>query len=201
MDRRLKERLVGAIVLVVIMIVVVPLFLDGPAHNRVAPRETVSESVDLAPTDRRPHVIQLDAPTPTATAAPGPASERQPTAEVSEPTPGQAAPARPPRSTGAAEKADPGPAERAPVQAAPAVASQASGWAVQVGSFSSEKNARGLVADLRGKQYSAFHVRKNIEGRILFRVLIGPEQNRERAEALARRLRDDGLPTTIVQHP
>src|SRR3989337_176108 len=43
MDRALKERVIGAIALVVIAVLVVPVFLDGPASET----EIVSESVTL----------------------------------------------------------------------------------------------------------------------------------------------------------
>ena len=195
MDRRLKERLVGASVLVVATIVVVPLFLNGPAHHkRSADNGTVVESVSLPAVENRTTVIQLDAPSPTAPARRSPPASadtsRQQAAQVKEEKTLPPAPASP--AAKAAAQA---------VKTPPPVAATDSGWAVQVGSFSSEKNARGLAEDLRGQKYSAFHVRKNIDGRILYRVLIGPERDRGRADALASRLRADGLPTTIVRHP
>ncbi|MEL7450165.1 MAG: hypothetical protein AAFN78_13205, partial [Pseudomonadota bacterium] len=70
MDRPLKERLVGATVLVALMIVVVPLFLDGPAHHQGDTGDTVSEAVSLPPVERRPHVISLDGDSPASTAPP-----------------------------------------------------------------------------------------------------------------------------------
>ncbi|MDZ7770012.1 MAG: hypothetical protein U5K38_13490 [Woeseiaceae bacterium] len=41
MDRPLKERIVGAIVLVVVAVLVVPVFLDGPVDDTEVVTETV----------------------------------------------------------------------------------------------------------------------------------------------------------------
>lgn len=204
MDRELKERLVGASVLVVAMIVVVPLFLNGPAHKRRADNGTVVESVGLPAVESRTHVIQLDAPSPTAPARRSPPASADTSSEQAAQAKEEKTPPPPPaspasggasRSTAAANVATQA------VKSPPPVAATDSGWAVQVGSFRIEKKARGLAEDLRGQKYSAFHVRKNIDGVIFYRVLIGPERDRERADALASRLRADGLPTTIVRHP
>ena len=216
MDRPLKERLVGATVLVALMIVVVPLFLDGPAHHEADSGDTVSEAVSLPPVERPTHVISLDGDAPASTAprvvenstaeqpeppAPAPRSTDQ-QSSADRPAPAvAAAPERevPPRST----PRPPKPAEKPPATApAPAPApTKAEGWAVQVGSFKSEKSARGLAGSLRERDYSAFVARTTIDGQVLYRVRIGPERDRERAEALAQRLRADGQPTTIVRHP
>ena len=42
MDRRLKERITGAVVLVVFVVLVVPVFLDGPSSDAEIITETVS---------------------------------------------------------------------------------------------------------------------------------------------------------------
>ena len=42
-DRALKERIIGAVVLVFVAVLVVPIFLDGPPDNE----ETISTSVTL----------------------------------------------------------------------------------------------------------------------------------------------------------
>src|SRR5690606_33606864 len=62
MDRALKERIVGAVVLVAIVVLVVPVFLDGPAPEG---REMISEPVLLPgqsrePGERRKVVLERD---------------------------------------------------------------------------------------------------------------------------------------------
>ncbi|MEM8982005.1 MAG: SPOR domain-containing protein [Pseudomonadota bacterium] len=81
MDQSTKQRLVGAVVLVVAVLWLVPVFLDGPANET----DTISESVNLpgletTPTEQRR--IDLREPLPSAgTASPSESAE----SAVSEP--------------------------------------------------------------------------------------------------------------------
>ena len=76
-----------------------------------------------------------------------------------------------------------------------------SGWAVQVGSFSSEANAERLAAELKERGYPAFVALSLIDGQSMHRVRVGPEPDRGRAETLAERLRRDGQGGKVVEHP
>jgi DedD protein len=74
-----------------------------------------------------------------------------------------------------------------------------SGWAVQVGSFSERDNAMLLLDKLRSSGFTAFQERSASGGEPVFRVKVGPEQNRERAEALQAKLRNqENLPGIVV---
>jgi DedD protein len=81
------------------------------------------------------------------------------------------------------------------------VPASAQGWVVQLGSFASRANAERLAAELRGRGYSGFVSEYRGAGRVLFRVRVGPEQDRARAEAIAQRLARDGTPGTVAPHP
>ena len=61
----------------------------------------------------------------------------------------------------------------------------AGGWAVQVAALSSGDAAAKLAADLKAKGYSAFVLEHRADGRVFYRVRVGPESKRERADALA----------------
>ncbi len=74
-------------------------------------------------------------------------------------------------------------------------------WAVQVGSFASQENAERLAERLRGKSYKAFVMRNVIDGRVRFRVRVGPVIQRSEAELLATALREDRQPARILSHP
>jgi DedD protein len=63
------------------------------------------------------------------------------------------------------------------------------GWAVQVGSFSERDNAMLLLDQLRSAGFAAFQERANSGGQPVYRVKVGPAQNRARAEALQAKLR------------
>ncbi len=76
-----------------------------------------------------------------------------------------------------------------------------SGWAVQVGSFSKHKNAASLRKELRRAGFPAFEERVVSGGQQIFRVKVGPAENRERAEALQAMLRKQkGLNGIVVSH-
>ncbi len=181
----MKERLLGAAVLVVAAVLVIPMLLDGPD------RDTGQVSQDLklpAPesASARTHVVELD---PTGVAG---AEDPQPVtdAAVADQTP--AAPA-------SAVDLPAAPAAAPQPLAAPAAAQP--GWAVQVGSFTSESNARRLEKLLQESDYPVFVTRNVVQGRVMYRVRVGPEPDRAGAEALAERLQADRQATQIVEHP
>ena len=71
MDRALKERIIGAIVLVAVVVLVVPVFLDGPPNDA----ETVTERVPLpGQADQKLQTVVLDRD--RADPVPTPASDR-----------------------------------------------------------------------------------------------------------------------------
>lgn len=217
MDRALKERIIGAIVLVVFVVLVVPVFLDGPPPDN----EIISEPVPLRGQEQQPvKVIVLERdrtePVPSTTdsqpatdqavdsQAPEPAvvADAEPTREP-EPQ-ADAAPGRSAESTAStAEAKEPAPEpEPRPAPTIPRAASSATGmYAVQLGSFSSAENANRLAADLRQKGFAAFLSKTDSGGQELHRVRIGPQKDRPAAEAMAARLEDAGHSGQVVPHP
>lgn len=135
----------------------------------------------------------------------GPAQTQHETAPRPLPVPERAPPAEAVPRQPEAGKAGDQPQREKPAARQPAAVAvppdPLTAWAVQVGSFSSQENAERLSDELSGKGYRAFVTRLNDKDRILYRVRVGPEQDRERAELLARRLKKDGQPTAIVRHP
>ena len=86
------------------------------------------------------------------------------------------------------------PARPAPV-AAPAAQPAApkplvgvSAWMIQIGSFSNHANADKLVERLRGKSFTTDIEEAKVGGKTVYRVLVGPEVDRQRAEKLLARL-------------
>ena len=76
------------------------------------------------------------------------------------------------------------------------------GWAVQVGSFGQEANAREQAQRLREAGYAAFIERAALDRSEVWRVKIGPEVQRDRAL----RVRDDiqkklDLSGIVIAHP
>ena len=199
MERALKERIIGAVVLVVFVVLVVPIFLDGPPDSG----EVVTERVLLPGQDgAKTQTVVLDRdrtePVPVAStgdeaAQPAPAqSEPEPEAEA--PVIAKQDPVRRP------EKAGPQPEAEKPAEK-PAASSTTGMWAVQLGSFSNKDNAEKLAADLRKQGYAAFLSQLETGSGTLHRVRIGPQKDRESAEAMAARLLKVDIKGQVVPHP
>ena len=199
MDRALKERIIGASVLVLFVVLVVPVFLDGPPDSA----EIVSERVPLpGQEDQEIRTVVLDRdrtqPVPASTAEPVAAAPARADAgnETAEPAP-RPAPERVP----AQPEPDPAP-KTAPAAGANAPTASSTGmWAVQLGSFGNEANAERLAADLRKQGFAAFLSRLNGDSGVLHRVRVGPQKDRESAEAMAERLQKAGHKGQVVPHP
>jgi DedD protein len=206
MERALKERIIGAAVLVALAVVVVPVFLDGPP----AGREVHSERVPLPGQDEQAAqtiVLERNRSEPVpAQAASAPEQESPAPAVVDTP-----APAQEPASTMEPEEvvrksvsaAADTPAEKPEIPPASATASVSSTgmFAVQLGSFSSKENAEKLAAELRRQGFAAFLSQLDTASAQLHRVRIGPQKDRQAAEAMAARLAKAGHEGQVVPHP
>ena len=201
MERALKERIIGAAILVLFVVLVVPIFLDGPPNET----EIVSERVLLPGQDEqttqtvvleRNRTEPVPAASNAATAAPQAATPKSDPAKAE-----KAQEARPV----AEKKPEPTPKVAArkppPVAKTPPAASTTGMWAVQLGSFSNKENAEKLAADLRKQGYAAFLSQLATDSGQLHRVRIGPQKNRESAEAMASRLSKVGHKGQVVPHP
>jgi len=183
MDRALKERIIGATILVLVMVLVVPVFLDGPPSDG----EIISQRVPLpGQADQKTQTIVLNRdrsdPVPTPAPASGPTVRKQ--AETV---------SRPP--------ADPKPAVQVPVTKQTEATSTTGMWVVQLGSFSNQENAERLAADLRKQDFAAFLSRLSTSSGQLHRVRIGPQKDRKSAEAMAEKLRRAGHNGQVLPHP
>ncbi len=202
MERALKERIIGAVVLVVFVVLVVPIFLDGPPDDA----EIVSQSVLLpGQEEQKTQTVVLDRdrtePVPAATQpTPAPAEQTrqepaQPAAQRPEPVVEQREDAPPPVAEPVTE---PEPQRPAPE---PAAASTTGMWAVQLGSFSNKENAERLASDLRRQGYAAFISEVSTSGGQMHRVRIGPQKDRPSAEQMAERLAKVDHVGKVVPHP
>lgn len=202
MERATQERLVGAVILVLAVVAIVPAVLTGPKPPAgPTPRETAMRSleIELVPAPPRQDVMVPEpvAPPPRAQAEAG--TGAVPPAPTALPPAG--APTAPPPATDVPRPAQTVPGAAAqPAPRAPTPDPDAA-WAVQLGAFSSRAAADKLVADLRRRDYPAFIVEYRAEGKVLHRVRVGPEQDRARADALAARLAKDGFKGNVARHP
>ena len=195
MDRSLKERIIGAVVLVVFAVMVVPVFLDGPSTKT----EIITESVTLPGQNgqtRKTQTIVLERdrtePVPVSANTSG-ADDKPAVTYVEKDLPvADKSPATGP------VKSQPKAAENTKLVQA---ISPTGMWAVQLGSFSNQANADRLAADLRKQGFAAFLSQLQTESGSLHRVRIGPQKNREGAEAMAAKLNSAGHKGQVVTHP
>jgi DedD protein len=196
MDRRVKERLLGASILVAIVVLVVPELLSGPkpaaappAPNATAPEPIRNVTVDLA-TSKAPATSEAEppvaAPPPTAGAASGAESD----------SPG--GPAASAQSTATPSTAASPHAAAAPVETPAPSPISAGRWAVQLGSFANRGNADNFVQQLKAQGLAASVSSGGAGQSLRYRVRIGPLADREAADRTAAKLKSLGHVSTIV---
>jgi DedD protein len=199
MELHVRERLVGALVLVAVVVLLVPAILTGRGSAPSEPPAQPTRRVEVPLGDAVPEQEeQVLVPEPLAD-APAPGTPAKSATSGSEPrgdAPRAAAPA--PVAPAPAATRPPDRAEQAPP---PAMVSQTPAWAVQLGAFSNREKAEQLVADLRKRRYAAFLLEYRASGQVLYRVRVGPEQDRARAQEIAARLAKDGFQPVVARHP
>ncbi|HVN98986.1 MAG TPA: SPOR domain-containing protein [Steroidobacteraceae bacterium] len=229
MQQHLKERLTGAVILVLLVALLVPEMFRGRPGGAA---DSHGPSADGAPI--RTYTIDLrDSPTaqPPAVAPPaGAVSEPAPPAPKDAPAPAipsaaapsavTSAPAEPAASTASAPATvapatrAPPPARAAPVPpaapavgapAAPAVAAHArpaaatTAWTVQVASFTRRDFADRMVKQVRAKGFAVHAVGPDDHG--LYRVRSAPTSDRAAALALKEKMRSQGLKPIVNTVP
>ncbi len=210
MDLLLKQRLVGAVVLVALAVIFIPMLLEGPDSNLVPEMAPLPEPRDQGLSEP----LERFAPDAEIPAQP----EQSVVHEAMPATAGQVGPqdtdtggsvplSLPPEpATEPQTTANPGPesAEESTspplATVAPAAMPQASAesstpapgplgsWVVQVGSFSSEQNALRLRDRLRKEQFATQVERVVVDAKPHFRVRVGPYLERAEAEQQQKKL-------------
>ncbi|TKR33924.1 sporulation protein [Luteimonas gilva] len=201
MEPALKQRLWGAVILIALAVIFLPMLIQGPApdsgvadvpltmpnapagqyETRELPLVTPAEApeggaVGMTPSSASPDAADPARPQPATTA---PAA----TASASQPVPlgegGVSAPAALPAEA-------PAPAASLPAPAA------GGDYAVNLGSFASAANAEGAVRALKQAKLPAYSEPATVNGRSGYRIRVGPYATRPDAEAA--RLRAQELP-------
>lgn len=224
MEKHVKERLVGAAVLMAAAIIIIPEMLSGPDRNTdESGQRTGAETslktytIDLnqppgssvaakAVDDRAPPPEQVapqsasgDAETPRST------NQAKPEAEDAQ-KPASDAPSSPAPTVAAAPRIEsPSPARMTAQSQTPALASRPSAptsgaWAVQLGSFAKQATAERFANELRGEGHSAFVMPVRSGAATLYRVRVGPMPDRAAAEAALRTLKAKASGAAVVAH-
>jgi len=214
-DNLVKQRVIGAVVLVALAVIFIPMLLESPEEELgplgsnlpERPEMTVRDRVEPLtlpepPPESEPAQVVLE-PLPAddaaaGTAEPGEASQPPSGAQTSSQTPpaASATPSIPTEEPAASRPAvsEP-PVASAPPTSPPAAAKQTpeaakplSGWVVQLAALSSKDNAMALRERLRGLGYTAFVEETTAAQGTQFRVRVGPELERANADNLRTRL-------------
>ena len=230
MEERLKQRLVGAIVLVSLAVVFVPILFDAPRelNEEISPapvaeiperprdgfESPAGNTVEAPETPRLDAEMERErnrqASIPAASEAAGPDSvSTSSVTTVSISLPGASEPPAPAsRSDPSPERSSPAPATGPPddasgrKQAVEAPAATSGGWMVQLGSFRKPENALALRKRLQAGGYPAFVESGPSAQGAVSRVFVGPIPGHEQAKDSAEKLRREmALEGIVVPYP
>lgn len=202
MQRRLKERLIGAAVLVMLAVIFIPMLLDNSGQfdseitgSNIPDRpegEFTSRIVSLDNVKSDTH--EADSPTPPIPVKQAPAVNAI-TKVPFEENPGQPS-MQDQILKPNVEKPNP------PQVVLPREEFGVTAWVVQLGSFANEENANKLNEKLRKQGFTAFVEPVKRKSKIRYRVRVGPELLRSDAEALQKKLKEKvELDSLVIKYP
>ncbi|WP_313173785.1 SPOR domain-containing protein [Stenotrophomonas sp.] len=174
METPLKQRLIGAIVLVALAVIFLPMLVKGPAPDSGV--QDVPLSAPAAPAEGQFETRELPLVAP---GAPAGGAVGMPAAQP---------------ETGVASAVEP------PANGLPA-ATAAGNYAVNFGAYGSEADADAVIAHLKKSNLPGFRQADTINGRQAWRVRIGPYADRAQAELVrleAGKVRNDVNAQVVV---
>ncbi len=207
MDSALKQRLLGAAVLIGLAIIFVPMFLSN------SPQQPDSTTLNLdipPPAEHKFETRTLPVASPTA---PAPASatddpnkivtvdtnatpkvDAHPEDQTSTPPPAPVAIASTPKPT------PPAPPKPAVTDTPPMVASSGGRFAVNLGIYADQGHANALVANVKKLGFPAYVESTDYQGKSAMRVRVGPFADRAAAEAARLKIKqsEPKVPSSVV---
>ncbi|QQE87531.1 SPOR domain-containing protein [Azotobacter chroococcum] len=181
LDKRLKQRMIGALVLLALAVIFLPMLFTREDEVRQVvveappmPKAPPAPRVEVEPVAVPEPVILPEGPPPSTAVASTPATPAVPAASTSTRDKTQAAnPAPPPAQAKVAE------ASRLDANSLPA------SWSIQLASLSNSANAQALQKTLRSQGYNAYI--RHVDG--MNRVYVGPVIERSEANRLRDQLK------------
>jgi DedD protein len=168
LETRLKHRLIGVSVVVVLTVIFLPELLRPAAERRARevqmeiPAPPVHTFKPLEPIPASEPVAEAPGPISTAfSESQAPSEDRKQDETVTAPAP-----------------------EEPSTQTTTVTPPELQSWVVQVGSFASQPNALSLRDRLRESGFTTFMEPAQVNGRTLYRVRVGPELERAEAERI-----------------
>jgi len=223
---QLKQRLIGAAVLLALGVIFIPIILDGTGNPVLREIPSIPQTLDAvdprtlvvpsAPQlqEHLPQVIQKATPpentqpattattpaTQTASSKPEGSAEAPPESPPTKKPPAKKVPAKKP----AARTQPPAKSEKLSSTALATAASpgKLSAWTVQVGSFNTSDKALKLRSTLRKKGFKAYVEKIRKQKKTYYRVRVGPVLNRKDADKSLKKLKKAGQSSAyVVHHP
>ena len=202
METTLKQRLIGAAVIIALAVIFVPMILDGSGH-----KESVTLNMEVPPEPTFTFESELPDPKKLDELPP---IEAEVVEEQEQP---EVATSADQKSTNTEKFEDPETKEEQNIATTTQVVEATedhietntalSAWAVQVAAFGEKDKAVALQEKLLAKKLSAFTEQSGKGNKILYRVKVGPELQRENAEKLRDKIeKEHGLKGSFVtKHP
>ena len=204
METTLKQRLIGAAVIIALAVIFVPMILDGSGRQEsvalnmeIPPEPTFTFNSDLPDTkglDQLPPMSMSEKSTAIVESAEESmteaAEEKKPVETENKTTVSTATQISKPTVVEATENI---------IETNPALTA----WAVQVAAFGEKGKALALQEKLLASNLSAFTERFDNSDKSVYRVKVGPELKRENAEKLRDKIeKEHGLKGSFVtKHP
>ncbi len=194
--RRGRQRLIGAIIIAILLVVFVPMILDSePRQAREQPALEIPRK-DNAPPLPAPPPAKSTSPAP----ATGPAADVAPAqagAQLPQPSASEPQKAEAPKAAPAKAEAPMAAPAKAPLAAAPKL----EGFAVQVGAFREDDKLKQARDKLAGAGLTHYTERIAIASGSVTRLRAGPFATREAAEKALAAAKGAGLDGKIVPLP
>ncbi len=204
MERRLKERLTGAVVLLLLVIIFVPMLLDNSAQDdieitqtNIPPEPDVEFKTAVLPVEELPPVEPPSVPLVTTEPDNEPVlspDNAVPATEITAPAGSQPLPPEeltPPTVESVQTEVIPVEGINVPAMNPSGDTSTRgmSAWVIQLGSFSSQTNADSLVRQLQTQGFPAYIEKVTTVAGIVYKVRVGPELSRPAAENIVKNLK------------
>lgn len=197
-----KYRIVGAIVLVALVVIFVPMILDEsepPSElkdDRPPPARTETTSTQMVVTpvpgaeikNETKETLEIASPVPP----PAPVEEKEKTKL-------EAKPAEPAEKPVATKKPEVAPTPAKPVKPVAVAYKTGSAWTVQVGTFSNMQNALQLRDKLKGLGHTVHTNSITVGGKKLMRLRVGPFADRAKADRAQSQIRKETGIAGVVQ--
>lgn len=201
MDTILKQRLIGAVVLISLAVIFLPMVFTGDGQFSSRFRSNVPEEPNFEIVAPQVHVPKK-VPSKLLPKVPliEPVAQPEPAEIKADPRVAQGG--KPDEQK--LVKKDSSQKIAAPVQAKKAVKSKPdiNGWVIQLGSFYKKNNAVKLRDKLRKKGLSSFLVTGKGKNGPIYRVRIGPELERQKANKILQEVeKDTKLKGLVLRYP